>query len=155
MPADAQTTEAMRGPKVRHFSVFLTNRVGALLDLTRSLAEANVHICGLDTINTSDSAIIRMVVDDPDRCREVLAKQNVAATESHAIAVELPQGPEKLDAMLRTLHGAEINIEFAYSLMIRPRGKAVLLMHVQDDDFACEVLRKAGYVVLGQDDISR
>jgi len=155
VPIEVQTTEALRGSKVRHFSVFLPNRVGALLDLTRSLAEANVHICGLDTINTSDSAVIRLVVDDPERCREVFAKQNVASTESNAIAVELPQGPEKLDAMLRTLLGAEINIEFAYSLMIRPRGKAVLLMHVQDEDFACDVLRKSGYVVLGQNDISR
>ncbi|MCX6899926.1 MAG: acetolactate synthase [Verrucomicrobia bacterium] len=155
MQTNAKTTEAMRGPKVRHFSVFLPNRVGALMELTKALGEANVHICGLDVINTADSAVLRMVVDDPGRCKDVLAQKNFAATESDAIVVELPQGPEKLAAVLSILLTAEINIEFTYSLMIRPRGKAVLLLHVEDEDFAIEMLAKAGVAVLGQSDISR
>jgi hypothetical protein len=39
--------------------------------------------------------------------------------------------------------------------MVRPRGKAVLAMHVQDEDFACDVLRRLGFAVLSQTDISR
>lgn len=155
MPTEAPTTQAIRGPRVRHFSVFLPNRVGALMEPTKALGDANVHICGLDVINTADSAILRMVVDDPARCRDVLARQAIASAESEAIAVEMPQGPEKLAAVLSVLLTAEINIEFTYSLMIRPRGKAVLLLHVDDEEFACDVLAKAGVAVLGQADISR
>ncbi len=155
MPTEQKTTEATRGPRVRHFSVFLSNRVGALMDLTKALGEANVHICGLDVINSADSAILRMVVDDPSRCRDVLARQGIAVAETEAIAVELPMGPEKLGNVLSILLTAEINVEFTYSLMIRPRGKAVLLLHVDDEEFASSVLAKAGIVVLGQADISR
>ena len=155
MPTEQKTTEATRGPRVRHFSVFLPNRVGALMDLTKALGEANVHICGLDVINSADSAILRMVVDDPSRCRDVLARQGIAVAETEAIAVELPMGPEKLGNVLSILLTAEINVEFTYSLMVRPRGKAVLLLHVDDEDFADSVLSKAGIVVLGQADISR
>ena len=155
MPTEQKTTEATRGPRVRHFSVFLPNRVGALMDLTKALGEANVHICGLDVINSADSAILRMVVDDPSRCRDVLARQGIAVAETEAIAVELPMGPEKLGNVLSILLTAEINVEFTYSLMIRPRGKAVLLLHVDDEDFADSVLSTAGIVVLGQADISR
>jgi hypothetical protein len=155
MPTEQKTTEATRGPRVRHFSVFLPNRVGALMDLTKALGEANVHICGLDVINTADSAVLRMVVDDPGRCRDVLARQGIASAETEAIAIELPLGPEKLGNVLSILLTAEINVEFTYSLMIRPRGKAVLLLHVDDEEFAGEVLAKAGVAVLGQADISR
>ncbi|MBI5686037.1 MAG: acetolactate synthase [Verrucomicrobia bacterium] len=155
MPIESKTAEALRGPKVRHFSVFLPNRVGMLMELTKALGDANVHICGLDVINTADSAILRMVVDDPGRCRDVLARKGFASAESEAIAVELPQGPEKLAAVLGILLTAEINIEFTYSLMVRPRDKAVLLLHVDDEEFACDVLAKAGVAVLGQADISR
>jgi hypothetical protein len=155
MPAEMKTTEAVQGPRVRHFSVFLPNHVGALMDLTKALGEANVHICGLDVVSTADSAILRMVVDDPARCREVLARQGVGVTETEAIAVELPQGPEKLAGVLGVLLAAEVNVEFAYSLMIRPRGKAVMLLHVDDEEFAGNVLAKAGIAVLGQADISR
>ncbi|MFA6562851.1 MAG: acetolactate synthase [Verrucomicrobiia bacterium] len=155
MQTNAKTTEAVRGPKVRHFSVFLPNRVGALMELTKALGDANVHICGLDVINTADSAVLRMVVDDPGHCRDVLGRKGFASAESDAIAVELPQGPEKLAAVLSVLLSAEINIEFTYSLMVRPRGKAILLLHVEDEEFACDVLAKAGVGVLGQADISR
>jgi len=155
LPEEVKTIEATRGPMIRHFSVFLPNRVGALLDLTNALAEANVHICGMDVVGSTDAAVVRMVVDDPARCKDVLAARDIAATQSTVLAVELPHGPEKLDLILRALFGAELNVEYAYSLMIRPRGKSVLAMRVQDEDFACEVLRKAGFAVLSQSDISR
>jgi hypothetical protein len=155
LPEQVKTTEAIRGRNIRHFSVFLPNRVGALLDLTNALAEANVHICGMDVLGSADAAVVRIVVDDPARCKDVLVAKDIAAAESTVLAVELPQGPEKLDLVLRALLGAELNVEYAYSLMVRPRGKAVLAMRVQDEDFACEVLRKAGFAVLSQSDISR
>jgi hypothetical protein len=155
LPAETQTTEAMRGANIRHFSVFLPNRVGALLDLTNALAGANVHICGMDVLGSADAAVVRMVVDDPGQCKDVLARKGIACAEGTVLAVELPHGPEKFDLVLRALLGAEVNVEYAYSLMVRPRGKAVLAMRVQDEDFACEVLRKAGFAVLSQSDISR
>ena len=57
--------------------------------------------------------------------------------------------------MLRSLVAAEINIQYTYSLMVRPHDKAVLALHCEDPDFARDVLGKAGYRVLGQKDISR
>lgn len=155
MPTETKTTKGAKGPRVRHFSVFLPNRIGALMELTKALGDANVHICGLDIVNTADSSILRMVVDDPDRCRRVLVRQGVGVTETEALAVELPQGPEKLAGVLGVLLAAEINVEFTYSLMVRPQGKAVLLLHVDDEEFAGDVLARAGVTVLDQGDISR
>jgi hypothetical protein len=150
-----RTTEDLYSHTVRQFSVFLENKVGALLDLTRTLGEGNVHICGLSVIDTSDSAVIRMVVDDPEHCRQILSKANIPFSESAIVAVELPHGPERLNTVLRTLVAAEINIQYTYSLMIRPRGNAVLALHSDDVEYSVDVLRKAGFTVLGQKDISR
>ena len=155
MPEAAKTTEGLRGSKVIQFSVFLENKVGALLDLTKTLSNANVHICGISILDTSDSAVIRMVVDDPQRARQVFREVAKIANERAILAVELPQGPEKLDLMLRALLAAEINLAFCYSLMVRPRGHAVLALHVEDDDYAAQVLNKSGFKVLKQEDISR
>jgi hypothetical protein len=152
---NTRTAETTRTPLVRQFSVFLENKVGALLDLTRTLGEANVHICGLSVVDTADSAVIRMVVDDPDHCREVLHKAQVPVSESELVVVELPRGPEKLDNVLRQLVAGEVNIQYTYSLMIRPRDKALLALHCEDPEFAREVLTKAGFAVLSQKDISR
>ena len=70
--AAPKTSESLRPPLVKQFSVFLENKVGALLDLTRTLGDANIHICGLSVVDTADSSVVRMVVDDPDHCRDVL-----------------------------------------------------------------------------------
>jgi len=150
-----KTTEALRPPLVKQFSVFLENKVGALLNLTRTLGEANVHICGLSVVDTADSAVIRMVVDDPDQCREALRKARLPVNESSLVVVELPRGPEKLDIVLQHLVAAEVNVQYTYSLMVRPRDKALLALHCEDSEYAPDVLTKAGFAVISQKDISR
>lgn len=153
--ATAKTTNAAQAPLVRQFSVFLENKVGALLDLARTLGEANVHICGISVVDTADSAVVRMVVDDPEQCRAELAKAQIPHSESGLVVVELPRGPEKLDLVLRHLVAAEVNLQYTYSLMIRPHDKALLALHCEDPDYARDVLTKAEFAVLTQKDISR
>jgi hypothetical protein len=150
-----RTAEKLHSPLVRQFSVFLQNKVGALHELTRTLGAASVHICGLSVVDTADSAVIRMVVDDPDHARSAMEDAGIPHSESTLVVVELPQGPEKLAAMLRQLVAAEVNLQYTYSLMVRPHDKACLALHCEDPDYAREVLTKAGYAVLSQHDISR
>ena len=153
--ATKRTSETLRPPLVKQFSVFLENKVGALLDLTRTLSEANVHICGLSVVDTADASVIRIVVDDPERCREALHKAQLPTNESTLIVVELPRGPEKLDSVLRQLVTAEVNIQYTYSLMVRPRDKALLALHCEDSEYARDVLLRAGFAVMSQKEISR
>jgi hypothetical protein len=119
------------------------------------LGAANIHICGLSVVDTAEAAVIRMVVDDPEHCRDVLHEAHIPANESNLVVVELPQGPEKLGLVLRQLVAAEINIQYTYSLMVRPRDKALLALHCEDPEYAREVLAKAGFSTLSQRDISR
>jgi hypothetical protein len=153
--AAPKTTESLRPPLVKQFSVFLENKVGALLTLTRTLGDANIHICGLSVVDTADSAVVRMVVDDPERCGEVLHESQTPFNESSLVVVELPHGPEKLATVLQHLVAAEVNVQYTYSLMVRPRDKACLALHCEDSEYAREVLTQAGFSVLSQKDISR
>jgi hypothetical protein len=153
--SEANVSKSLNPPLVRQFSVFLENKVGALLDLTRTLGESNVHVCGISVVDTADASVVRIVVDDPDRCREALAKAGIPVSESNLLVVELPRGPEKLDTVLRSLVAGEVNIQYTYSLMIRPHDKALLALHCEDAEFARDVLARAGYTVLTQNDISR
>jgi|SRR5579871_2752436 len=152
--SDSKTRESLQAPLVRQFSVFLENKVGALLDLTRTLSEANVHVCGISVVDAADASVVRIVVDDPERCHDALAKANIPVNESNLVVVELT-GPEKLDTILRGLVAAEVNIQYTYSMMVRPRDKALLALHCEDSEFARDVLLKAGHSVLTQKDISR
>ena len=49
---DFAVPEKLRGPLVRQFVIYLENKVGALLDLTRTLGKHNIHICGISIVDT-------------------------------------------------------------------------------------------------------
>ena len=67
-----ETAKAGRAEPVIQFSVFTPNRLGRLHALVNSLAARGVHVLALMVLDTTDSAIIRLVVDDPERARELL-----------------------------------------------------------------------------------
>jgi hypothetical protein len=154
----AEATKTSRGVHdrtVRQFSVFLENKVGRLLDLAKLLGSHHIHICALTVIEMADAAVARLITSDPEETRDVFHRAGVAYSEFNVIAVELPHGPEGLDKVLSALLEAEINILFTYSMMIRPRDKAVLALGVEDEETAMDVLRQHDYTVLSQSDISR
>jgi len=155
MAEEAKTAKGMEGRLVRQFSVFLENKVGRLLDLAKLLGGRNIHICALMVIEMADAAVVRIVVDDPEDARDVFNESGIAFSESDVIAVELPLGPDALDKALSALLEAEINVYFTYSMMVRPHGKAVLALSVEDQETALDVLRRHEFTVLSQQDISR
>ena len=52
--AGAQVRETTSGPTVKQFSVFLLNKVGALLEIIRLLNESQVHVIGLNSQDSTD-----------------------------------------------------------------------------------------------------
>ena len=77
MPAASSTTEKLSSPQVRQFSVFLQNKVGALLEIVRLLDENNIIVLALSIAESYESAISRMIVSDPDRTGELFREHNI------------------------------------------------------------------------------
>src|SRR6058998_3508341 len=88
-----------RRDAVKQFSVFTANRLGRLHDLTKLLGSRNVHILALTVLDTTDSSILRFVVDDPERARELLREDNFPSTESELLVVELDSATQLADLM--------------------------------------------------------
>lgn len=139
---------------IKQFSVFLENRVGRLHDLTGLLARHNVHILAMTILDTTDCAIDRLVVDDPDRARELMAANNYFFTECDVIAVEF-KSEEQLKDVLNALYDAEMNIHYLYAFMHRPGGVPALALHVEDTELAATALNNRGFKVLTQRDLAR
>ncbi len=150
-----RTTEKTEGPPVVQFSIFLQNKVGSLLDVVRMLNEHSVHVLALSVQDSADAAIVRTVVSDPERVRELFTMQEVAFSTCELVVVELREGASELTKMLSALLMAEVNIHGSYPLLTRPRGNPALAVHVEDEDCASAVLRSHGFRLLSQADISR
>ena len=139
---------------VKQFSVFAENRVGRLYDLTLLLRENDVHVMAITVLDTTDSSIIRIVVDDPQKARELMVNNDFPYSECDILAVELTD-ESQLKGILAALLEAEINIHYVYSFMKRPADRAALALSVEDADIASQALSQRGYKVLTQRDISR
>ncbi len=142
-------------PQVRQFSVFLQNKVGALLEVVKLLNEHNVTALALSIQDSSESSITRMIVSDPERVSKLFHEHDIAFGECEVLAVELKEGAEDLAKVLSSLLMAEVNIIFSYPLLIRPHGRAVLVMHLDDSECSTDVLRGSGFKILSQADLSR
>ncbi|MDD2706581.1 MAG: acetolactate synthase [Verrucomicrobiae bacterium] len=154
-PPSPKTAKAKPGPLVRQFSVFLENKCGRLLDLSRLFEQTNIHILALSVVDTSDSAVIRLIVDDPEKAAELFHTHQMAFSDTSVVVVELPHGPEGLTSMLKTLMQAEINIFYVYGFLMRLHDRPLLAFHVEDTELAIDVFKQNGFTILGQADISR
>jgi hypothetical protein len=149
----AETSTSPLDP-VKQFSVFTENRVGRLHDLTALFRQGNVHVMAITVLDTTDSAIVRLVVDDPDRARELMINNDFPYVESDVLALELADESE-LKGVLAALVEAEINLHYIYSFIKRPQLKGGLVINVEDADVASQALSQRGFKILNQGDISR
>jgi hypothetical protein len=155
MPATPQTTEKLSGPQVRQFSVFLQNKVGALLEIVKLLDHHNIAVLAVSIQDSSESAIARMIVSDPDAVADLFSGHDIPFGECDVIVVEMTGGAADLTKMLAALLMAEVNIVFSYPMLTRPRGRPVLVMHVDDNECSVNVLSGEGFPILNQADLSR
>ncbi len=155
METSAKTTEKTGGPRVKQFSIFLPNKVGALSEVVKALHEHSVHVLAINVQDSADSAIVRIVVSDPEQVQDLLGIHDIPFSICDIVVVEMREGATELAKLLTSLLMAEVNIHGIYGLLTRPSGNTALAIHVEDNDCATAVLRSHGFRVLSQTDISR
>jgi hypothetical protein len=150
----APTKVAPPGDSVVQFSVFTANQLGRLHALVNLLGSKNIHVLALTVLDTTDSSIIRIVVDDPERARQLMQVQGFAFAESTLIVTEV-NSTEELNKLMAALHEAELNINYLYTFIPHPHGKSMIAMSAEDNELAAQALRRHQFQVLKQADVSR
>src|SRR5204862_344299 len=102
-----------------------------------------------------DSAIARIIASDPQGVEKLFRENNVGFGVSQVVVVEMREVATQLVKLLAALVMAEVNVHFAYPLLIRPRGFSAIALHVDDTECASSVLTGEGFKMLSQDDITR
>jgi hypothetical protein len=147
------TTQA--ASPVKQLTVFLHNRVGALLGLVKLLHDNKVEVLGFSVQDAVEMTLVRLVVTDPDSAEQVLLQHGHSCATRVIVVVELKEGAHDLGYALNALLTAEINIHHSYPLMTRPGGLPLLALYLDDPEIGGESLSKSGYKVLSQGDLSR
>jgi hypothetical protein len=151
---DVETLHGRNWPSVTQFSVFLENRVGQLLEVVRAFHGSKVKIVGLTISDSADCSILRLILSHPEQGREILSLNKHAFAENELIAVELHAGSQSLADLCTALLRAEINIHYAYPLILHPRGRSAVAMHIDNIEQACSTLHSMGFEILCEADLA-
>jgi len=137
--------------KLQQLSVFLENRPGQLGVPVNALAEAGINILTMSVADTTQFGILRIVVRNWIRARDVLERAGCVVKVTEVVAVDVPDRPGGLARVLRIIQDAGINVEYMYAL--RSRDRADIVFRFDDPDAAIEVLETNGLEVVSNDDL--
>ena len=146
----------MRGrewPCLRQFAVVLENRVGSLHQLLRHLEGHDLRVMALSIIDSIDCAIVRLVVDNYERGKELFDLSPFTVFETDILGVELPEHPQPYVSICIALLQAELNIHYTYPLLYRHRGKGAIALYVDDIDLALKTLKEKGLNIVTENDL--
>jgi len=135
--------------KIHQLSVFLENRPGQLSIPCRALAQAGINILTLSLADTQQFGILRLIVKDWQRSKQVLEKAGCVVNVTEVLAIEVPDRPGGMANILEVLEKANLNIEYMYAFTFRRGDKAVLVFRFDDPDLAIRTLQENGINVVG------
>lgn len=127
---------------VNQLAVFLENRPGRLLALSKTLSERNIDLVSLNIADTADFGIVRILTSDNASAKEALKAAGFTVKESQLIGIEVDNVPGGLTRVLEVLAGSEIDIEYLYSYSAPKDNKAVILFKTNDIELAQNILKK-------------
>ncbi len=140
---------------VKQISVFLENKPGSLARFTQVLSEHNINMRALSVAETEDFGIVRLIVDDLYNTSTVLKEADYVYSVKDVLAVALSDEPGSLNKVITALGESGINLEYMYAFTTSTPGSANLIVRVEDNKKASEVLKANGIKQLSQDDLQR
>ncbi len=130
-------------------SVFVENRPGHLADTLATLAEGRVNILSFTIADTADYGILRLVVDDVQRAKDLFAAAGYAVVEHPVVCAQLPNEPGILAAVMRMVSDSGLDIEYIY---LGTRDS--LLLKTEQLDRLEALLIENGFPVMGPGDLN-
>ena len=137
---------------IKQLSIFVENKRGRLVEITKMLADSGVNMRALSIADTRDFGILRLIVDDTQKACLVLAENSVMVKITDVVAVEMPHRTGSLNAALTVLSNAGINVEYLYAFLSSSGQGAYVVLRVADNAQAEQALKDAGYNVLSDED---
>ena len=141
--------------KLQQISVFFENRPGVLAELTALLGEGGVNIRALSIAESRDFGVVRMIVPDPASVAALLDEKGYSIQVVEVLAVEVTDEPGGLGRALRELAEERLNVDYLYTFMNKLSENAVIVLRIDNLDYARSVLLKSGFKLLSQEDFSR
>ena len=135
---------------IKQVSVFVENRQGALCGITEALAKNGIDMKALTLAYTADFGIMRMIVTDTDKAREVLSEIGYLVKVTDVVAVEMENKPGALSEVIAVLGEAGMDIEYLYAFIAVCGKNARVVIRVNDNAKAESLLAQRGITLVNE-----
>lgn len=139
---------------VKQISVFVENKPGKLAELTDYLHQHDIDMRALSIAETQDFGIVRMIVDDAYKASRVLKESGYVVSITPVLAVEMSDEPGSLYKILKVLGDGGVNLDYTYAFLSQKAATAYMVLRVENNEKAIEVLEKSGIRPVCQDIIA-
>jgi len=126
---------------VKQIIVTLENVPGKLSEVSDYLGENGINIIALSVVDTADVSAVRFVANNPAKAANVLTSHGYVIRMNDVLAVETPNHPGGLNAVLKPLKEVSINVNYLYTCLGTGEN-TVLIMGVDKMEEAVQVLKK-------------
>jgi hypothetical protein len=134
---------------IKQISAFIENTHGRLAEVTGYLSEEDINIHALSIADTTDFGILRMIVSDPDKTKEILRRNGLTVKSSDVVAVGISHTPGSLHRVLSRLEKEDINIEYMYAFTSRPQDHdAIVILRLGNQEAALEKIKGSDIKVM-------
>ena len=128
--------------------MFLENKPGRISEPCKVLAKNNINIVTLSLADTQQFGILRLIIQDWEKAKEVLEKEGFIVNITEVVATEVEDKPGGLAKILEVIENEGLNIEYMYAFTFRSGDKAVIVFRFDQPDLAIKALQAKGINVL-------
>jgi len=128
---------------VKQISITLDNVPGTFLGISECLGDEGINIRAISVADTSKISTVRFVTDDPVKTANVLKSNGYKTHIDEVIAVEIPDHPGGMRAVLKPLNTAKINVLYFYPFLGRGEDwQPIVILGVDRTEDAVKILHK-------------
>ena len=140
---------------VNQLSVFVENKQGRLSEITSILQQNQVDIRALSIADTTHFGILRLIVDKPAQAETALKEAGFTVSLTPVIAIGVADRPGGLAEALALLRDGGISVDYMYAFVSRKKDSAFVILRVDDNGKAVELMKNGGFSVLQESEIAQ
>ncbi len=138
---------------VKEITVVLDNRPGTLSEISDLMGANGINILGLTVRTSGEKGALNFIASDPARVVNILQSAGYSPSLQDILAAEAPHHPGGLNAILKPLRLAKVNVEYLYTYIgFQGTGdKTIILLGVDKLAEAYEALSKEWIRMFGEE----
>lgn len=138
---------------VKQLSIFIENKEGRIKNAVNVLSNAGINIRALSIADSAKYGILRLIVSDNEKAKEVLEKEHFIVKENEVIIIGVKDEPNGLNSALELFEDEGINVEYIYAFVSSKTDEAIVVIKIEDYESGLAILKEKDANLLTKEDI--